>query len=116
MRWFLIMVLTGSLVPVGMAGAVEKDTGTEIATYFGYEDCIVLKNDKVRVVLTGHGGRVLEYSFQGENAIFLDPSQQGWQYKPGEPTVELTGGRLDIVRKISFLLIPGSGSVFGKGR
>ena len=96
MKWFSIMILTGSLVPVGMAGGVEKDTGTEIVTYFGYDDCIVLKNDKVRVVLTEHGGRVLEYSFQGENAIFLDPSQQGWQYKPGEPTVELTGGRLDI--------------------
>lgn len=64
--------------------------------YFGYADCIALENEDTRVVLTVHGGRLLEYSLKGENAIYLDPAQAGWIYVPGEPTVDPSGGRLDI--------------------
>ncbi|MDB4494442.1 hypothetical protein N9222_01500, partial [Pseudomonadales bacterium] len=38
-------------------------TGVKIVDYFGYDDCIELKNANTRVVLCpAAGGRVLEYS------------------------------------------------------
>lgn len=67
-------------------------------TYFGYADCIALENGAgARVVLSPlAGGRVLEYSLNGVNALYLDPAQQGWRHKPGIPSVDPCGGRLDV--------------------
>ncbi|MEE2659915.1 MAG: hypothetical protein VX733_15525 [Candidatus Latescibacterota bacterium] len=79
-----------------LAGPVPASEGAEIIDYFGYRGCIALTNDDTRVVLTTHGGRILEYALHGENAIHLDPAQKGWVYEPGQPTVDPTGGRLDI--------------------
>lgn len=50
-----------------------------------------------RVVLSPlAGGRVLEYSLNGANAIYLNPAQQGWRHTPGIPSVDPCGGRCDI--------------------
>jgi len=66
-------------------------------TYHGYDDCIELKNRNTRVILSGAcGGRVLEYSLNGVNALLLDPSQAGWTYTPGGPTIDPSAGRMDI--------------------
>lgn len=65
--------------------------------YHGYSDCLAFQNGETRVVLGHHaGGRVLEYSHRGENALHLDPEQAGWPWKPGEPPIHITGGRCDI--------------------
>jgi len=64
--------------------------------YFGYDDCIELKNESTRVVLGHHaGGRILEYSLNGTNAILLDPEQAGWVWD-GKKGIGPTGGRFDI--------------------
>jgi hypothetical protein len=87
--------------------------GTRTVDYFGYAGCIALENGETRVVLGPHcGGRVLEYAWRGENALYLDPAQAGWTYAPpaaGAPGVAAgtprdpaarppnpTGGRCDI--------------------
>ena len=41
-------------------------------TYVGYPDCIELSNATTRVVLCPVGGRVLEYSLRGKNALYLE--------------------------------------------
>jgi hypothetical protein len=71
---------------------------TDIIEFFGYKNCIALENAAgARVVVCPQaGGRVLEYSRNGVNALYLDPSQQGWRHVPGIPTVEPCGGRCDI--------------------
>ena len=71
---------------------------TNSIEFFGYSGCIVLENGVgTRVVLCPQaGGRVLEYSLNGVNALYLDPTQKGWRHKPGIPTVEPCGGRMDI--------------------
>jgi hypothetical protein len=71
--------------------------GTGRIDFAGYRDCIVLENAQTRVVL-GHqaGGRVLEYALDGVNAIYLDSTQDGKTWKPGEPTFKIQGGRFDI--------------------
>jgi len=95
MRQFGLLLFAAVLLAGrGVEGA--KVEGTDIIDYFGYSGCIALENESTRVVLTTRGGRILEYSLHSKNAIYLDPSQAGWTYIPGEPTVDPTGGRLDI--------------------
>lgn len=62
---------------------------------FGYDQCITLSNTHTRVSITEHGGRILEYTLDGENIIFLDPAQEGQIYD-GENTFDPTGGRFDL--------------------
>ncbi len=71
---------------------------TQTIDYFGYQNCLALENGAgTRVVLCPQaGGRVLEYSLKGANAIYLNPAQQGWLHKPGIPSVDPCGGRLDV--------------------
>jgi hypothetical protein len=64
--------------------------------YFGYDDCLALDNGDARVVLGTSGGRLLEYAWQGVNALMLDESQAGWRHGPGAERVEPCGGRCDI--------------------
>ena len=71
--------------------------------FHGYSDCIQLDNGHARVVL-GHqcGGRVLEYSLGGENAMALNPEQAGWTWAAAGGRDSATGdidpwgGRFDI--------------------
>ena len=71
--------------------------GVRAIEHLGYEGCLALENGEARVVLGHHaGGRVLEYSTGGQNALFVDPAQAGWTWKEGEPGIHITGGRCDI--------------------
>jgi hypothetical protein len=70
---------------------------TERVEFFGYSDCVKLENEQVRVIFGHHcGGRILEYSLNGENILQLDPEQRGWTYQPGRPVIDPLGGRFDI--------------------
>ncbi len=70
--------------------------GAEVVDFFGYDDCILLSNDRTRVVLCpAAGGRVLEYSLGGENALYLNFTEKGWLYEPGKQS-EMSAGRFDI--------------------
>jgi len=65
-------------------------------TYRGYPNCIELKNDAIRVILCPEaGGRVLEYSYQGKNALYLEEEATGKPYQSGQPAA-MTAGRFDI--------------------
>ena len=64
---------------------------------YGYSGCIELSNETTRVVLEPNcGGRVIEYSLHGTNALFVDPEQNGWTYTPGKNGIGPCGGRFDI--------------------
>ncbi|MDD4019221.1 MAG: hypothetical protein PHV28_14910 [Kiritimatiellae bacterium] len=69
-----------------------------IMEYFGYKECIALSNNTgCRVVLCPEaGGRVLEYSLNGVNVIYLNPAQKGWRHEPGAPADDPCGGRFDV--------------------
>ena len=71
-----------TLAGLFLAGAAwSSDTMPQTATtvsFYGYDDCIRLENATTRVTLApGSGGRVLEYSLHGENAIFLPEGDEG---------------------------------------
>ena len=88
---FLLCVLLGSMI----AAADEVPVGCSYVDFFGYEDCPALSNGSTRVVLCPQaGGRVLEYSLDGVNAIYLDPTAAGTP--ANDRGRGMTGGRLDI--------------------
>ncbi len=90
----LVLALIG--LPTGLVLAFHDEDGSVI-DYAGYRHCVVLKNKKTRVVLGPHcGGRVLEYSFNGRNSIYLDPAQNGWIYDPTKREIDPMGGRFDV--------------------
>ncbi|QDT03643.1 hypothetical protein K227x_20270 [Rubripirellula lacrimiformis] len=68
---------------------------TQVVDFGRYQDCPVLRNDRTRVVLCPQvGGRVLEYSLDGKNALFVSPYElgqpdDGWKHNP-------SAGRFDI--------------------
>jgi hypothetical protein len=69
----------------------------EIVEYHGYRDCIKIENKTTRLILgPACGGRILEYSVNGENVLYLDEKQSGWTYLPGNKLINPSAGRFDV--------------------
>lgn len=70
--------------------------GARFVRESGYDGCVELSNGTVRVVLEPNaGGRVLSYARAGLEALWRDPSQDGFVWD-GKTRVPLCAGRLDI--------------------
>ena len=81
--------LLGALI--GNASA-EEPTAREVV-FHGYTKAVELKLGKARAVLCPQvGGRVLEYSVGGTDALWLDEAEKTWQ--PGKPGPD-SAGRFD---------------------
>lgn len=88
MRLLFVVILSLSYLSEGRTA--------EVVSFFGYEDCIQLSNDQARVTLCpAAGGRVLEYSLNGKNALYLNPDEKGWTYESGK-RIDISAGRFDI--------------------
>src|SRR4030095_7168157 len=73
MRTTCLSVLLSLVVT---ASAAELPEGVRRIKVLNYADCFELSNAATRVTLCHQvGGRVLEYSFQGTNALYLDPEE-----------------------------------------
>ena len=82
----LLTVLIAVLISV--ACSRDHYEGTAIITQYGFNNCIELKNNEVRVVLEPNiGGRVLVYELNGKNVLYRDSTQDGAVFKtgPGSP-------------------------------
>jgi hypothetical protein len=78
------------------ASAAELPEGVRRIKVLNYADCFELSNAETRVTLCHQvGGRVLEYSFNGTNALYLDPEEAKWG-TPGGPRAPDSAGRFDI--------------------
>lgn len=78
------------------AVAAELPDGVRRVKVLNYPDCFELANSDTRVTLCHHvGGRVLEYSFKGRNALYLDSREEKWG-TPGGPKAPSSAGRFDI--------------------
>src|SRR2546430_7006580 len=90
----LALAVLLSLVVV--VSAAELPEGVRRIKVLNYVDCFELSNAETRVTLCHQvGGRVLEYSFNGTNALYLDPEEAKWG-SPGGPRAPSRGGRFDI--------------------
>lgn len=75
----------------------SQSTGAKIVTYFGYDDCIELNNGTARVILCpAAGGRVLEYSIDGKNVLYLPTGSEGWRQTAQNKRGKMHAGRFDI--------------------
>lgn len=85
------------ILAVAFIAPIQQE-GAKVVEYYGYDDCIELKNETTRVVLCpGAGGRVLEYSLDGKNALYLPPGDEGFRWDPGSnKRGRMMAGRLDI--------------------
>ncbi len=93
-RFPFLIALTATLAAPCLALA---ETGAEVVIYYGYTDCIQLSNDHVTAVLCpAAGGRVLEYSLDGKNMLYLPPGNEGWRYSPDSKRGPMDAGRFDI--------------------
>jgi hypothetical protein len=83
-----IALLLGT--PGGVSG--EEPTAREVA-FHNYTKAVELRLGKARAVLCPQaGGRVLEFSVDGTDAMWLDDAEKVW--KPGKPG-PITAGRFD---------------------
>lgn len=90
-------ILLGSFLALLPLGAAEKSSDEAFGKDYGYSDCVKLENKNTRAIISGAcGGRILEYSLDGVNALYLDPAQDGWTYTPGKPLTDPSGGRMDL--------------------
>jgi hypothetical protein len=92
----LLTMWIGAIAVCHDAGCDEPQVDNRIK--FGrFEKCVLIQNDQARVVLCPEsGGRVLEYSLHGKNALFVSATDTGqeetdalWRHDP-------SAGRFDI--------------------
>lgn len=91
----LICVLFICVRCIPTAQAAE---GAQTIEFYGYDDCIQLKNERTEVVLCpAAGGRVLSYSLDGKNVLYLpDGVEEGWVWDGGDSRGKMNAGRFDI--------------------
>ena len=66
---------------------------------YGYSACIELKNKVASIVIEPTcGGRIVEYTHEGTNVIYMNHEEDGYLLKNGKPLSNLSpcGGRCDI--------------------
>ena len=94
-RIYIGVLILSSLTPCG--SAAESADGAHVISFYGYEDCLRLENETTRVTLCpAAGGRVLQYSWKGKEALYLPKGNEGWIYRPGQEQGSMDAGRFDI--------------------
>lgn len=90
MRTLLVLVIALT----GLESPAQDREGIRSIQFHGYADAIELTNGTARAVVAGQsGGRILEYSLNGKNVLYLSEREQAW--KPGDPP-QSSAGRFDI--------------------
>ena len=79
-------------------------SNAQVIQYHGYSRAIELKKKNARVVLCPQvGGRVLEFSVDGKDSMFMEDAEKQWQ--PGNP-VKVTAGRFDYGPELTVIPHP----------
>ena len=102
---FLTVITTVLIASGWSTPSVADDSVTaRVVTYHGYTKAIELKHGNARAVLCPQaGGRVLEFSVDGQNAMFLDDEKKNWQ--PGKPG-PASAGRFDYGPELTVIAHP----------
>lgn len=82
----------------------EASPAARVIAFQGYSQAIELKLGNTRAVLCPQaGGRVLQFSVEGKDAMFLDDQERNWQ--PGK-TTPITAGRFDYGPELTVIPHP----------
>jgi hypothetical protein len=90
-RTTLATLLVAACLPTGYSPAEEPTA--RVVTFHGYAQAVEVKLGTTRAVLCPQaGGRVLEFSVAGADAMYLDDAEKNW--RPGKPGPS-SAGRFD---------------------
>src|SRR5262249_26813444 len=90
-RALLVALIVATCSPIGVSLAEEPTA--RVVTFHGYTQAIELKLGTTRAVLCPQaGGRVLEFSVGGTDAMYLDEAEKNW--RPGT-LGPISAGRFD---------------------
>lgn len=83
-----------SAMVIGLVHRIEADEpAARVAPFHGYSQAIEIQQGKTRAILSPQaGGRVLVFSSEGQDAMFLEDQEKAWQ--PGK-SGPITAGRFD---------------------
>ena len=97
MRWCGVLGCAAALTLATLACPLSAgEASPKVISFHGYPGCIEITNESTRVVLCPEaGGRVLEYSLDGVNALYLEEADTGQPYVPGR-RASMSAGRFDI--------------------
>lgn len=92
-------------VVLGMGGSLLAEEPTaRVVPFHNYTRAVELKLGTTRAVLCPQaGGRVLEFSVEGTDALYLDDAEKNWQ--PGK-SVPITAGRFDYGPELTVIPHP----------
>ena len=100
LRWVLAAVLVCGMNQF----ADSNEPAARVVAFHGYTKAIELKRGSARAVLCPQaGGRVLEFSVDGLDAMFLDEQEKNWQ--PGKPG-PISAGRFDYGPELTVIPHP----------
>lgn len=102
MRWRSILAV---MLVVGLGRLVESAEPTaRVEPFHRYSKAIELKRGAARAVLSPQaGGRVLVFTVDGQDAMFLDDQEKSWQ--PGKPGPS-SAGRFDYGPELTVIAHP----------
>ena len=85
-----------ALTAVIAAPAMSQENA-KVVSFYGYDDCIQLTNETIKATLCpAAGARVLEYSLNGKNVLYLPPGDEGWRLSKDSGKGNMNAGRFDI--------------------
>lgn len=100
-RGLLFLVGIGLVLPTFVRA---DEPVARVIAFHGYSKAIELKRGNARAVLCPQaGGRVLEFSVDGKDAMYLDEQEKAWQ--PGKPG-PITAGRFDYGPELTVIPHP----------
>ena len=98
---FARSLLLVALVPLH---ALAEEPSAKVVPFLGYDRAIEMKLGTARAVIGPQaGGRVLEFSIDGKNAMYLDLDEKNW--KPGKPA-SISAGRFDYGPELTVIPHP----------
>ncbi len=87
------LALAAGFVAAVTAALPAQEPSARETAFHGYTKAVELKHGDTRAVLCPQvGGRVLEFSANGADAMWLDPAEKSWQPGQGSPS---SAGRFD---------------------
>jgi len=104
MRASSFILFTLVLCCVAASPSLAAEPAARVSAFHGYTQAIEMKLGNARAILCPQaGGRVLEFSIDGNNAMFLDDAEKKWQ--PGNPG-PITAGRFDYGPELTVIAHP----------
>ena len=102
-RFTLLILMLATLVSSN-AGFAQEAGSAKVVTFHNYTQAIELKRGNAKAILSPQaGGRVLEFSVDGKQALFMDEQEKAWQ--PGKPG-QISAGRFDYGPELTVLAHP----------